>query len=134
MSTLNSRLTSTIDNLVEALYAQAQELVVELVKDHFAQRVGAPSKRGTAPAGAAVRALPAPKPGSKRSSSDIGAISSKILEHVRKHPGDRMEQISKAFGANTKDLRLPITKLIEEKKLKVKGQRRGTKYYLAGRG
>ena len=45
------------------------------------------------------------------------------------HEGLRIEQIHKELGTTTKDLALPIRKLIAEKRIKTKGQKRSTTYY-----
>ena len=42
-------------------------------------------------------------------------------------------EVSDANGLSPKNLRLPIQKLLAEKKFKTKGQRRGTKYFAGGR-
>ena len=51
---------------------------------------------------------------------------------VKKNPGLRIEQINKQLGTTTKDLALPIRKLIAEGAIKAKGQKRSTTYF-AGR-
>ena len=48
---------------------------------------------------------------------------------MSKHPGLRIEQINKEIGTSTKDLALPIRKLVAEKRVKVKGKKRSTTYY-----
>ena len=53
--------------------------------------------------------------------------------YVMKHPGLRIEQINKQLGTTTKDLALPIRKLIADGALKAKGEKRSTTYF-AGEG
>jgi hypothetical protein len=71
--------------------------------------------------------------GVKRSSDDLEALSDKFVEYVRENPGMRIEQINKQLGTTTKDLALPIRKLIAEGALKVKGQKRSTTYFAGAR-
>jgi predicted HTH transcriptional regulator len=71
--------------------------------------------------------------GIKRSSDDLEALSDKFVEYVRENPGMRIEQINKQLGTTTKDLALPIRKLIAEGALKVKGQKRSTTYFAGAR-
>ena len=52
-----------------------------------------------------------------------------VLGYVRKHPGQGVEAIAKGLGTDTKELTLPIRKLVAEKQLKTKGQKRATKYF-----
>lgn len=45
-----------------------------------------------------------------------------------------MSEIGAALGATTKDLRLPLQKLLADGKVKTKGQKRGTRYHAGGAG
>ena len=51
------------------------------------------------------------------------------MSFVAKHPGLRIEQINKELGTSTKDLALPIRKLIAEGQIKTKGKKRSTTYF-----
>ena len=42
-----------------------------------------------------------------------------------------MEAIGKALGTPTKDLNLPVKKLLAAKKIRVEGQKRATEYFPA---
>jgi len=48
---------------------------------------------------------------------------------VKAHPGLRIEQINKELGTTTKDLALPIRKLISEAAITAKGEKRSTTYF-----
>jgi hypothetical protein len=52
-------------------------------------------------------------------------------KYVATHAGERIEQIGKALGESTKELRLPMQKLIAERAVKTKGQKRATTYSAA---
>jgi len=71
--------------------------------------------------------------GIKRTSDELEGLSEKFVEYVRDNPGMRIEQINKQLGTSTKDLALPIRKLIAEGALKVKGQKRSTTYFAGAR-
>ena len=60
-------------------------------------------------------------------------MSDAILTHVRQNPGQRIEEISREIGVASADLKHPVTLLLEAKSLRREGQRRGTKYFAAGR-
>lgn len=49
---------------------------------------------------------------------------------MTKNPGLHIEQINKRLGTSTKDLGLPIRKLVAEGVLKPKGEKRSTSYFL----
>jgi hypothetical protein len=71
--------------------------------------------------------------GDKRSSDEIEGLQSKFLAFVAKHPGLRIEQINKELGTSTKDLQLPIRKLVAERKIKAHGRKRSTTYSVSGK-
>lgn len=68
--------------------------------------------------------------GGRRSSEDVASMADVLLEHIQKHPGQRGEEIAAALETDTRTIRLPLKKLIEERKVKTKGQARGTSYHL----
>jgi hypothetical protein len=70
--------------------------------------------------------------GIKRTSDELDELSDKFLDFVKDNPGLRIEQINKQLGTSTKDLALPIRKLLAEGALKAKGQKRSTTYTAAG--
>ena len=67
--------------------------------------------------------------GAKRTSADLDQLAESFHTFVAKHPGMRIEQINKQLGTTTKDLALPIRKLISDGELKTKGTKRSTTYF-----
>ena len=67
--------------------------------------------------------------GIKRTSDELDRIGEKLIGFVGDNPGLRIEQINKAIGTSTRDLQLPIRKLIAEGRLKTKGHKRSTQYF-----
>ncbi|HEX8114384.1 MAG TPA: hypothetical protein VF516_41930 [Kofleriaceae bacterium] len=67
--------------------------------------------------------------GAKRRPEDLEALCNQFASFVKSHPGLRIEQINKELGTTTKDLALPIRKLIAEGKVAAKGQKRSTAYF-----
>ena len=59
-------------------------------------------------------------------------MAERLASFVKSNPGLRIEQINKELGTTTKDLQLPIRKLISEGMISSKGQKRSTTYF-AGR-
>src|SRR6185312_190154 len=62
--------------------------------------------------------------GEKRSSEQLEGLADAFYEFVARHPGMRIEQINKQLDTTTRDLMLPIRKLIADGALKTKGTRR----------
>ncbi|MBA3541971.1 MAG: hypothetical protein H0T79_20310 [Deltaproteobacteria bacterium] len=71
--------------------------------------------------------------GEKRTADELDELQDKFQEFVKDNPGLRIEQINKQLGTTTKDLQLPIRKLIADGALKAKGEKRSTQYF-AGEG
>lgn len=67
--------------------------------------------------------------GAKRTSDELDKLAENFHAFVAKHPGMRIEQINKQLGTSTRDLALPIRKLIAEGALKTKGEKRSTTYF-----
>ena len=74
---------------------------------------------------------PRRRKGGKRSPDEIAETADALFEYIRLNPGQRMEAIAKAMGSSTKDLTLPIKKLLSTNKVIVEGQKRATSYYPA---
>ena len=66
--------------------------------------------------------------GVKRTSGDLEKLADKFYEFVKSNPGLRIEQINHKLGTSTKDLQLPIRKMIADGELKAKGKKRSTTY------
>lgn len=69
----------------------------------------------------------------KRDAAALDALQERFVVFVAKHPGLRIEQINAQLGTTTKDLALPIRKLVANGTLKTAGRRRSTTYVLGAR-
>jgi hypothetical protein len=67
----------------------------------------------------------------RRGTHDKSQLADAVLAHVREHGGQRGEQLAAALNVDTKALRPAVRKLIEERKVKTQGQRRGMTYHAA---
>ena len=81
------------------------------------------ARAAAAPAG---RRLPK---GAKRPPDEIVKLTSRLLEYVKGHKGERIEQIAKGMSVSTRELNLPVKKLIAGKSIRTKGQKRATQYF-----
>ena len=101
---------------------------VESVAAALGATAPAAATRGAAPR-SAPRAAKAAGGRNRRASDQIVKVAARLHDHIKSHPGQGMEQITKALGTTTKNLRLPVRKLLDAKKIKVTGQKRATKYF-----
>jgi len=98
----------------------------------------APAKAAKAAPKAAAPAAPAAaapkrKAGQKRSPDEIVKTTGELLTYITKNSGQRIEEIAKGVGHSTKELTLPVKKLLNDKKIVAKGEKRATRYFLAGK-
>jgi hypothetical protein len=123
---------SKIRGMVEAFAGDLADLIresaMETVRDALG---GVPSgRRGGAArvsvAGAGRRALPK---GAKRPPGEIEKLTARLLEYVKAHKGERIEQIAKGMTVSTRELNLPVKKLIATKAIRTRGQKRATQYF-----
>lgn len=128
--------TAEIRDLVENFTSQLSQVVrrttLEEVHAKLSLALGdsAPKRRGPRRARATVsNGVVRVRRGGKRSAADLEALGDRLLAHVKSNPGQRGEQIAAALRTDVGTMRLPMQKLIAGKKIKVKGQRRGMKYF-----
>ena len=66
--------------------------------------------------------------GARRAPADLEALSKRFASFVHANPGLRIEQINKQLGTTTRDLALPIRKLVANGVIDARGHRRATTY------
>jgi hypothetical protein len=117
----SSAIQAALNNLVETVRTSVTAEFLEFF------RGDAKPVRGKA--GRNLRPAAKRKAGGGRSSEAGERIAKLVVSHLKKNPDSRVEQIAQALGSySTKDLALPIKKLLTDKAIIKKGQRRGTTY------
>jgi hypothetical protein len=91
----------------------------------------AQAKPAPAPAPAPVKPIATPKrkSGEKRTPQQLAQITEQTYNYIKSNGNQGVEQIAKALGTSTKELTLPIRKLLADKKIGSKGQKRATRYF-----
>lgn len=132
---MSSDLDAALRDVVETFVVQLRDLfqrsALEKVQSALGGEVAAP-RRGRRPKAAAAPAAAtgrARKKGAKRTPEELEGLVSSLLAYVKKNPGERIEQIGAGLGLGTKDLALPAKKLIADKQIRTKGQKRATTYF-----
>ena len=125
-ASIDQQIRTRIEHFVSELDALVRQAAVESVS----QALGRNSNHGER----ATRAAPAVRgrlrqKGEKRSSNELSTLTSRLREYIAKHPGHGIEQIGKAIGSRTKELALPVKKLLADKAIRTRGQKRATKYF-----
>jgi hypothetical protein len=119
MSDFQSEMNRVVAGFVQQITELARRAAIDTLESALGKHVPSGGRgRG------GVRAK-----GAKRSSNELDKLADSFHGFVAKHPGLRIEQINKQLGTTTKDLALPIRKLISDGAIKTKGEKRSTAYF-----
>jgi hypothetical protein len=126
MSDFQNEMNRTVQGFVAQITELARRAAIDTLESAFGGRVG----NGAAASIVVGRAgRPRGGRGAKRTPADLAALSDKVASFVKANPGLRIEQINKQLDTTTKDLALPIRKLISEGVITAKGKKRSTTYF-----
>ena len=132
-NSVNDRIRSRVEAFAEELSALIRDSAMETVREALG---GSAAPRGRGGRGGRAAASAAPvrgggrrEKGQKRDPGEIERLTDRLLDYVKGNAGQRIEQIAAGMGTVTKELNLPVKKLIAQKSLKTKGQKRATQYF-----
>jgi len=131
MSDFQTEMNRTVQDFVAQISELARRAAINTLESAFDGKGG---RRGAAAALVALASngrvgRPRGGRGAKRTASDLEALSQQFASFVKSHPGLRIEQINKELGTSTKDLALPIRKLVSSGAITTKGKKRSTTYF-----
>ena len=119
MSDFQHELNRVVNGFIAQVTQLARRAAIDTLETALGKRTGLSNGRG---ARVSLR-------GGKRTSHELDRLADSFHGFVVKHPGLRIEQINKELGTNTKDLALPIRKLVADGAIKTKGEKRSTIYF-----
>jgi hypothetical protein len=132
-NSVNDRIRSRVEAFAEELSTLIRDSAMETVREALGGGGSAPrrsARGGRAPVSSApVRGGGRREKGQKRDPGEIERLTGRLLDYVKANAGQRIEQIAAGMGTVTKELNLPVKKLIAQKSLKTKGQKRATQYF-----
>jgi hypothetical protein len=135
MMNFQNEMNKTVVGFVAQISALAHRAALDTVESAFSDNSPrkAPVARSGQTSATAAAILPrAGRPrggkGVKRTPAELVELSEKVVSFIKANPGLRIEQINKEIGTTTKDLALPLRKLVSEGYLTAKGQKRSTTY------
>ncbi len=133
---IDSEIRSRIDSFLAELSTLVKSAAIDSVRAALGEGNGvAASRRGPGRPAMAAGSSATPvrrRRGGKRSSEDVQKTGEALLAYVQANPGQGVEGIAKGMGVSSKELKLPVIKLIDAGSLRSEGQRRGTKYFAGG--
>jgi hypothetical protein len=128
MSDFQNEMNRVVQGFVGQITELARRAAIDTLESAFGGRGnGAAMAAVVSSAGRAGR--PRGGRGAKRTPADLAALSDRVASFVKTNPGLRIEQINKQLDTTTKDLALPIRKLISDGVITAKGKKRSTTYF-----
>ena len=130
-ASIDQQIRDRIDQFVSELSALVREAALESVKGALTDEQVGRSRRGPGrPRRLTALGLGgAGRRNSKRTPEMLERLKESVLEIITLNPGQRMEELGRMLDIPTKELTLPVKKLLAEKKIKTKGQKRATTYW-----
>ncbi len=131
MANISDAIRVALDAFVADISELIQQAALASVEEALASASTIPGRRGRGGKSpvAFVSLAQSRKKGAKRTPEELEQLIKKLHGYIAKNPGQRIEQIAQGLDISTKELNLPAKKLISEKKLSTKGQKRATTYF-----
>lgn len=129
---IRERVEAFAAEIAELIRASAMETVAAALNEGVGGGRGGRGRGrvvGGRPGRGAARAVVARAKGAKRPPSEIESLTTELGNYIKNNPGQRIEQIAKGLGTTTKELTLPVKKLLAKKAIKTRGQKRATQYF-----
>ena|SRR6478609_7694544 len=120
---------SKIRACVDAFVAELTDLIREAAVEKVAEALTGSTVVRARGRATRVSASRGGGGGGKRTSDEIEAQCEQIANYVTKNPGQGVEGIAGGLNTSSKELTLPIKKLLASKELTRKGHKRATKYF-----
>jgi hypothetical protein len=133
---IRTRIEDFLNEMSQLVKSSALEAVHAALGGTGAAASAARRRGPGRPRKAAAAAAPAARGGKRdrRSAEDVQATADAFLAYVKSNEGQRLEEISRGLGRPSKELKLPVIKLMQAGSLRTEGQKRGTKYFAGGGG
>jgi len=130
-ASIDQQIRDRIDLFVNELSALVREAALESVKGALTdEQMGRSRRTPGRPRRLGAGSLDGSgRRSSKRTPEMLDQLKENLLEIITLNPGQRMEELGRLLDVPTKELTLPVKKLLSDKKVKTKGQKRATTYW-----
>ncbi len=139
MTELEQRLNELVSSFINDISKLARQTALDTLSQALAgvggtvvadiRIAGGGARRGRKPGSSSSASNARRAKGAKRAPDEIEQLKEQVHNHIKDHPGERIEQINARLGTSTADLSLPLKKLIADGAVRTEGDRRATKYF-----
>jgi len=117
-----------IEECIEAFAADMSEIVRRVAFDSVSRALAGQPAIAPAATSASGRGG-MQRNGTKRTRDQIARTIIALENHLRATPGRRMEELSGDLGLSSRELALPLRRLVETGRVRAEGQKRATRYF-----
>jgi hypothetical protein len=125
LQALEQYISQRIQSFAEDLLALVQQSVRDSAESELAAQV--PRRAHTRRV--ARKPSQAATETTQRSARELGRLVRAVRSKISRKPGLRMEQLAAALNIPSQELQLPIRRLLADKAIRTRGQKRGTRYF-----
>lgn len=123
---IRARVEAFSQELVELVREATLEVVQSAIHGSDGLRHGLGRGRGAADVSAGGRSR---RKGAKRDPEELTQLADSLLAYVKANPGQRIEEVARGMETSTRELSLPAKKLLANRKIRTRGQKRATTYF-----
>ncbi len=127
MNDVNRQIRDRIEAFVSELNELVRQAALDAVSDALRSGGAATLRRGAVSDRSPRAGLR--RGGGKRTPDEIDATAAHVLAYVERSPGQGVEQMARDLDISTRELTLPIKKLLADGRISTKGHKRATKYF-----
>lgn len=118
-----------IEACIEAFAADMSEIVRRVAFESMSRALaGEPAIAAAMPS----RKRTAGRAGGKRTRRELERTTAALERYIRTTPGRRMEELSSDLGLSSRELALPVRRLLEAGRIRTEGHKRATRYFPTG--
>jgi hypothetical protein len=129
---MNESLAKQLQANIDAFTANMHAIVTQAVRDAIDEAARSVPKSKGAPSKTSAVTVATPGAGKRPTHGRGSSVDvDTVLKEVKRQGGRGVEALAKSLRVKTKQLQLPLRKLVETRKIKTKGQRRGMRYTAA---
>lgn len=128
--TIGEQIRGRIEAFLGDLGALVREAALESVQGALTHEQTGPARRGPGRPRRLGLGSDSGGRGTKRNQEVLEKLKERLFEVISANPGRRMEELGRLLEVPTRQLMLPVKKLANEQRIRTKGQKRATTYWV----